>query len=120
LSIEDTVWLPSGTDPIGDTHLSGPSDVANSADHVLAPTKEEAFTKAGSIVDLHLLVLSTVQKPRAIGAISASQMSNALDSAMMQRCGLLAMEAADCGEYPYAAIVSRAGEIALSTVFPRR
>jgi len=38
-------------------------------------------------------------------------MSNQIDIAMMQRCLALAMQAADRGEYPYAAIVCRAEEI---------
>lgn len=52
-----------------------------------------------------------MEKSATIDRMNASQPSNAVDSAMMQRCVALAMQAADCGEYPYAAIVCRAGEI---------
>lgn len=47
---------------------------------------------------------------------SASQMSDPVDSRMMQRCLALAMEAADRGEQPYAAVVCRAGQLVCEAI----
>jgi tRNA(adenine34) deaminase len=43
-------------------------------------------------------------------------MPDAVDVTMMQRCLALAMEAADRGEQPYAAVVCRHGEIVCEAV----
>jgi tRNA(adenine34) deaminase len=43
-------------------------------------------------------------------------MGDPVDSVMMERCLALAMEAADNGEYPYAAVVARAGQIVCESI----
>ncbi len=43
-------------------------------------------------------------------------MATSIDNVMMERCITLAMEAADNGEYPYAAVVSRAGQFVCESI----
>lgn len=47
---------------------------------------------------------------------SVLQTSGPTDETMMRRCVALAMQAADRGEYPYAAVVCRAGQIVCESV----
>jgi tRNA(adenine34) deaminase len=43
-------------------------------------------------------------------------MPNLLDRTMMERCLTLAMQAADRGEYPYAAVISRDGKVVCEAI----
>ena len=43
-------------------------------------------------------------------------MDDPIDTVMMARCLALAMEAADKGEYPYAAVISRAGQFVCEAI----
>lgn len=47
---------------------------------------------------------------------TVAKMPDTVDRAMMERCLALAMQAADAGEYPYAAVISRAGQVVCESI----